>query len=251
LDEIALLQKRFEELCRQSYQGGIYTFSDFLSLAEQDVFYKMEKELAYAKPCLFGGAEGCERRMIRFGSEDELGYSCDYPIRLIKASAKDPKFSDGFSHRDLLGALMNLGIKRQMLGDIAIDGKDGFIFCHEKIADFILSELKKAKHTVLTLSLYEGEVGDVIFKKEPGQVQCASLRLDCVVAKVWELSRSEAQELIATGKVFLGGMQCLDNSYELKEEQVVSVRGYGKFIYKNVLSLSKKGKLNLLIERYV
>ena len=71
------------------------------------------------------------------------------------------------------------------------------------------------------------------------------------MAKAWELSRSEAQELIESGKVFIGGMQCLDNSYELKEEQVVSVRGHGKFVYKSVLSLSKKGKLNLLIEQYV
>ena len=251
MDEIQILQKRLEELAKQSYQSGIFTFSDFLSLAEQDVFYRMERELSYSKPSLFGGAEPCERKIVRFGSEDELGYSLDYPIKCIKASAKDPKFSDGFSHRDLLGALMNLGIKRQMLGDIAVDGTDGFIFCHEKICDFILMELKKARHTVLSLSLYEGELSDRIFKKEPRQIQCASLRLDCVVAKAWELSRSEAQELIESGKVFIGGMQCLDNSYELKEEQVVSVRGHGKFVYKSVLSLSKKGKLNLLIEQYV
>ena len=133
MDEIQILQKRLEELAKQSYQSGIFTFSDFLSLAEQDVFYRMERELSYSKPSLFGGAEPCERKIVRFGSEDELGYSLDYPIKCIKASAKDPKFSDGFSHRDLLGALMNLGIKRQMLGDIAVDGTDGFIFCHGAI----------------------------------------------------------------------------------------------------------------------
>ena len=70
----ALLQKRFLELAEKSYARGSYTFTNFLGLAEQDIFQRVRREFAHVPCRLFGGCEGCERVIARFGDEDLCGY---------------------------------------------------------------------------------------------------------------------------------------------------------------------------------
>ncbi|MBO5102134.1 MAG: hypothetical protein J6C39_06340, partial [Clostridia bacterium] len=79
-DERELLKKRFAELSRKSYSQGIFLFTDFLGLMEQSAFSEVKGELVGQKFTLFGGADGCERVMVRFGDEEELGYSLPFPI---------------------------------------------------------------------------------------------------------------------------------------------------------------------------
>lgn len=251
MDETELLKKRFGELAEECYARGRYTFSDFLSLAEQDAFFGMEREVSYASPALFGGVEGCERRMLRFGSAEILGYEEGYPIVCLRLSPAVPKFADELSHRDILGALMNLGIKRTVLGDIVLREKEAFVFCHEKIAPFLLEHLTKAKHTELRVSRCETLPEGALFQTREKRVQCASDRLDAVIAGCYGLSRSEAKELIEAGRLFLGGKCCQDPARSCAEGEVVSLRGYGKFLFRGTESLSRKGKLNLLLEEYV
>ncbi len=251
MDEAELLTKRFAELAQESYGRGRFTFSDFLSLAEQDLFYRGERELSYAFPRLFGGVEGCERKMLRFGDRESLGYEEEFPIVCLKLAPLAPKFADELTHRDVLGALMNLGIKRSMLGDIVVRAKEAFVFCHEKIAPFLLENLKKAKHTDLRVCLCEDLPEGALFCTREKTVQCASARVDLVIAKCYELSRGEAQALIEGGKLFIGGKNCTDVSRPCGEGEVFSLRGYGKFIFRGTSSLSRKGKLNLLLEEYV
>ena len=245
-----LLRKRFLELGERSYSAGIFTFTDFLGLAEQSVLRECASALGYVKYTLFGGALGCERLMVRFGSEEELGYSADFPIVCIKAEPRSQKFADRLTHRDFLGALLNLGIEREMLGDIAIIDNVGYIFAVENIAPFIISELSRAKHTDLTLSLAEPPA-ESLFKTERRTIQISSERLDAVIAKTFSLSRDEAQLLFSRGLVFATGREISSASYQPKTDEVVSVRGKGRFIYRGIEGLSRKGKLNVTVEVYV
>lgn len=251
MDERELLEKRLEELARESYEKTRFTFSDFLGEAELDVFFQNQRELSYACPTLFGGVEHCERKMLRFGDPRGWGYEEEFPIVCLHLVPRAPKFADQLTHRDVLGALMNLGIKRSMLGDLVLKEGAVFVFCHEKIAPFLLENLKKAKHTELCVSLCEQLPQGALFSTRETTVQCASFRVDLVIAKHYALSRSEAQTLIAGGKLFVGGRTCTDGSRPLKEGETVSVRGYGKFIFRGISSLSRKGELNLLLEEYV
>ena len=84
MSDTELLKKRFSELAKKSYDGGYYTFSDFLGLPEQAAFREIERNLV-GKHEMFGGAVGTERIMIRFGNPDELGYDAPFPIVCIKA----------------------------------------------------------------------------------------------------------------------------------------------------------------------
>ena len=248
-DERELIKKRFSELSERSYSSGIFTFTEFLGLAEQSFLRECERLFASGYT-LFGGAEGCERVMARFGSEEELGYSVDFPIVCIKAEPKSQKFADKLTHRDFLGALLNLGIERETLGDIAIIDNVGYIFATEGIADFIISELRTVKHTDVTLSLSEPP-REALSKTERRMIQANGERLDAVVAKVFSLSRDEAQLLFFRGLVFASGREISSTSYVPKRDEIISVRGKGRFVYRGYETLSRKGKLNIAIDVYV
>ena len=118
--EIQQLKNRFHDLADKAYQQGIFTFTGFLGLSEQDIFWREEAALKYAGFCMSGGCEGSDRVVVRFGNAEELGYEIPFPIVCIHIEPLTVKFAEQLSHRDFLGALMNLGIERSTLGDIKI-----------------------------------------------------------------------------------------------------------------------------------
>ena len=251
MEDTELLQKRFIELANRSYNSGIYTFTDFLGLAEQSAFDGVKRAIHGIPYEAFGGAEGAERVMIRVGSEESLGYEVPFPIVCIKAEPVSQKFADKLTHRDFLGALLNLGIERATLGDIPILDNVGYIFASEDIAPFILSELTRVKHTEMRLSLVEALPEGELYKTERRLVQITSERLDAVIARVYSISREDAQALFAKKLVFTSGRLCESTSYTPKENETVSVRGHGRFIYRGFVSNSRKGKLNVEVDIYV
>lgn len=243
--EIQQLKKRLRELAEKSYRQGIYTFSNFLGLSEQDIFWEMEKELQFAGYKLWGGQEDADRRMLRFGSEKEFGYEEEFPVACIHMKPLLVKFADDFSHRDFLGALMNLGIDRGTIGDIKVAQKEGYLFCQTSIAPFICEHLEKVRHTNIRCRIVE-DAGDIPREEpEPEQIQVTSERIDGVVSKVYNMSRSESMNMFRDRKVYVDGRLNENNSRILKPGEAVNVRGYGKFIYSGIKYETKKGKLCL------
>ena len=108
--EIVQLKNRFHDLAEKSFRQGIYTFTGFLGLGEQDVFWREEPKLRYAGYTLEGGRKDADRVLIRFGSEEEMGYEQPFPIVCVHISPLMSKFADTLSLSDFLGALMNLGL---------------------------------------------------------------------------------------------------------------------------------------------
>ena len=246
-----LLRKRFIELANKSYNSGIYLFTDFLGLVEQAVFEEAKPHIRGIPYSHFGGTEGTERVMIRFGDEESFGYSADFPISCIKAEPVSQKFADKLTHRDFLGALLNLGIERSTLGDIAIVDNVGYIFVKEDMADFIIGSLSRVKHTDVRLSIAEKLPDGALYKTERRTLQANGERVDAIIAKLFRLSREDAQSLFEKKLVFAGGKPCESTSHIPKIGEVISVRGYGRFVYKGYESYSKKGKLNINIDLYI
>jgi RNA-binding protein YlmH len=251
MTDTELLKKRFTELAMRSYNSGIFTFTDFLGLQEQAAFEEIKTQLKGIHYEKFGGAVGAERIMIRFGNPEELGYEQNFPISTVKAEPVSQKFADKLTHRDLLGALMNLGIERCTLGDIPIIDNVAYIFANEDIAPFIVSELTKAKRTDLKLSLTDNIPDGELYRTESRTVQLASERLDALIAKLFSLSRDEAQSLFKKRLVFVNGKLIESPSYTPKVEDVVSVRGYGRLIYRSYETTTKKGRLNARVDVYI
>ena len=249
--EREFFKKRLLELANKSYASGIFTFTDFLGLDEQSAFSEIKSSLGVIRYQAFGGAPGTERVMIRFGDEEELGWVEDFPISILKIEPRAKKWADKLTHRDLLGALMNLGIERDLLGDIVIRENEAFLFAKASIAEFIKNELVRAKHTDLTVSFAQTLPDGELYKTEDLTVQCQSKRIDAVIARVFSLSREEAQKLFLQGLVFVDGRCTESVCRELIPEEIVSVRGKGRFIFSGQIGTSKKGKLNLAVKRYV
>ncbi len=251
MNEEALLEGRLAELCQKSFERDLFTFTDFLGLAEQTVLRRVTKGTPASHITLFGGIEGCERVMARFGDPELLGWEEPFPIVCLKIAPKSQKFADQLTHRDFLGALMSLGLKREMLGDIAIFENEGYLFCEEKMAAHILSSLTEVRHTAVTAEIAESIPEGKLFRTQSVTVQIQSERLDAIVAKVFSLSREEAQGYFLKSLVFADGVQIDSPSYTPKAGERISVRTKGRFIYLGVASLSKKGKLNAQIEKFV
>ena len=248
--ESELLKKRFLELARRSYSSDIFTFTDFLGLAEQSDFEEIRKELVGIKYDKFGGAEGAERVMIRFGDPGEIGYEVPFPICAVKIVPTSPKFAEKLGHRDYLGALLNLGIERSVLGDIVVFDSEAFVFAEEDIAEYIARELTRVRRTDVTASISEPPK-ESLYRTEERIIQLSGERLDAAIAKVFNLSREDAQLLIRKGVVFVSGKAGESQAYVPRCGEVISVRGHGRFVYGEVKSLSKKGKLNVSVSVYV
>ena len=250
-DESELLKKRFIELAKKSYNSDIFTFTDFLGLAEQSLLQAVKNDTRGIPYTVFGGATGCERVMVRFGSEDELGYTVPFPISVLTVSPLSPKFSDRLTHRDFLGAILNLGIERRLIGDIVIRDNVGYVFVKDDIADYIISELSRIKRTDVKVSLTDSLPDGELYRTETRRIQANGERLDAIIAKVFSLSRDDAQRLFAKGLVFIGGRETQNTSVIPKEGDVISVRGLGRMIYRGYDSLTRKGKLNILVDVYI
>ena len=246
------LRNRIKDLADKSFRQNTYTFTGFLGLSEQEVFWKLEEahELAYASNQLWGGYESAERKVIRFGSMEELGYEEDYPITCVHIQPLLVKFADNLGHRDFLGALMNLGIERSTLGDIRVVEKEAYLYCLTSIAEYICENLDKVKHTNVKCTVVE-KIADIP-QEEPEEMEVLlpSLRLDACLAKVYKESRNTILDMFRTGKVYVNGKLCENNSKQLKEGEVVNLRGYGKFIFDGMQNETKKGKLNVRIRIY-
>lgn len=239
------LLKRWEELADKSYYNNQYIFTGFLSMAQLDLFYTVMRQLGHKHFQVYGGRDGCERQMVRFGSPQEWGYEEEFPIECIQAEPLMAKFAEELTHRDFLGALMNLGIERTTIGDIYIKDKSGFIFCNSTIAPYILENLTQVRHTHMKCKICDNPLEYKEKEPEKTVLLVASPRTDAVVAKVYQLSRTQSIELFRSKKIFVNGRIYENNSGLLKEGDIISVRGFGKFIYYGIEDETKKGKYRI------
>lgn len=250
-DEDRLFVNRIKDLANISYNQNRFTFSNFLTIDELMLFESVSQELKFVEHKLFGGYDDSERQMIRFGSEENLGYNEEFPVAILKIEPLIEKFSDNLRHGDFLGALMNLGINRNVLGDIVIKNNSAYVFCLDEIADYIISELKRIKHTSVKITIVSGEIEDLKRELVELETLVSSPRLDAIVSALCKLSRNQSHMLIKAKKVLLNNRICENNSMSLKPETVITIRGYGKYIYKGEGNRTRKDRVYLKILKYV
>ncbi|MBQ7123080.1 MAG: hypothetical protein IJO01_00505 [Oscillospiraceae bacterium] len=246
-DEENMLKKRFSELAERAYSKNIYTFTEFLSPAEQSLLRYSVKGVHYH---FEGGYENAEKAVAVFGSEELCGYEESAPISYIKIEPCSMKFSGELAHRDFLGSIMSLGIRRSTLGDLITKNNIAYAPCLDNIADYICENLVEIKHTNVRCSKVEHIPEDFLPKPVESEFVVASERLDSVISSIYKLSRSESKSLCEHEKVLVGGVPVLNASYTPKENDIISVRGHGKFIYCGIKLETKKGRLRCYAKLY-
>lgn len=260
--EEELLSKRIQELARLADVKYCPTYTDFLNLNEQNILQQTLPKLAYVQVACFGGYEGAERQIAAF-VPDALSYRMEdvssdsgfspfsWPISCIRIEPLNLKFAEPLSHRDILGALMHLGIERSRMGDIAVCENQFYLFCHESMASLICSELTRIRHT--SVRCITTDAADFVYtpktKEMTGSV--ASIRLDALMAVAFQSSRSSLLSLISDGKVFVNGKLITTNAYAPKDGDLISARGEGKFRFVSSSGQTKKGRCLVKIEKYI
>lgn len=242
MNENEALKKRYRELSRRAYERGYTVYSDFLNEEESGAIFSQEYDTPFF---LYGGYDAAERVIAAFGDE---AYA--YPIDCIKIEPTNPKFADKLTHRDFLGSLMNLGIERDTLGDIVIKDNTAYLFCLSKISEYIIYELDRVKHTNVKCSICDSVPQFLNELPDEEKITVSSLRVDTVSAAVFNLSRNAMTQLVNQQRVFINSKTIYKDSVLLKDNDRVSVRGYGKFIFTKVYNETKKHKQLIGIRIY-
>ncbi len=254
MNEDSILKARLKDLATRSYKQNVYTYTGFLTPAELSLLEDIREDIRFVDYETFGGYELADRQMVGFGSEETLGYEGQWPITIIKVEPLIDKFADELTHRDFLGAVMNLGIERNVFSDILVkDSKRAYIFASDTISEFIVDNLTKIKHTNVKVSVVEPD-SDNMDDLKPVLVDMdvivASPRFDAIVGAVTKLSRSEALNQFKAKKVTLNGRLCERNSMTLKDGDIFSIRGYGKYRYCGAGQETRKGRVYVKLKKY-
>ena len=233
--------KRIRELADLSYQRDIVTLSDFLNLNEQNMVNSLRQQFPQIIVESSGGYANAERQMVAF-HPDALAFTWEYPIDCLKIEPKSLKFSEELTHRDYLGAVMNLGIERYLIGDILVDEKCAYIFCMSHIMDLLKEQLGQVRHTRVAVEEVVWEETGYIQKYKRKEGFVASMRLDVLVSQAYGLSRTSSDKLLKAQKVFHNGRLCISSGQKIRQGDIISVRGYGKFLVEDLGKTSKKGR---------
>lgn len=239
--EAEYLKKRFIDLSKRAEDKNIVTFSNFLNLNELNIFHQTSKEL-HSSFQAFGGYGQAERQMVAF-IPDALYYVWEYPMDAVRFTPSHPKFAEALTHRDVLGALMNLGIKREMLGDLLLLEGHIVIFCMNSVTDYILEQCSTIRHTTVSAE----RIPIAGFQYQPKFIEkdgiVSSLRLDTILADVCKLPRSAAQKIISEGNAFINSKKIQQNDYNCQNGDIISVRHVGKFLIETTDLMTKKGRI--------
>ena len=229
---------------RLAYNKGIPTFTKFFCKPNIWMYFiknfNANNFLVEAK----GAFEECDRRILAFNNI----YSTPFPYKIIKITNKS-KFSN-LSHKDYLGAIMALGIEREKLGDLRVIDDYAIVPIYEEVADYILYELNSVgRAPVSTEEVLEDNLPKINFLE--GIIIVPSLRLDNIVAKLANISRGKAVDMINSGKVLIDYSKSIDKSKEIKDGQRITISGVGKFIIGEIVGNTKSGRYKVKINKFI
>ena len=200
----------------------------------------------------FGGYEDAQRQMLIYLPEyleESWLHEEDSPLICLHADFYE---GDHPSHRDFLGALMGAGIARETLGDICVDKGSCDFFVTSEIAPYVLQNFTsagKAKLRLKQIPLADAQIPQPEVKQIKDTL--ASLRLDSVISSGFRIGRSLACDDINAGKCAINGLPCLKADKAVAEGDIISIRGLGKIKLSRINGQTKKGRISVVIDRYV
>lgn len=246
---LALAEDKFQQCSRQYMAAN----TGFLDLRQRGMVETLCGQLARSAPdvryCFFGGYEDAERTVCLFLPDyAEAEESC--PITVIRAQT--PSGSKTLTHRDYLGSLTGLGIRREMIGDILTCDTGADIIVMEEIKDFLLYHYGQAGR--VPLDVKNVPLGELRVPEQQTVQQkdtVASLRLDNVLSSAFSLSRAKAAEAIRGGLVFVNSAPAEKTDMQVKEGDKLVLRGKGKAFLREVGGKTRKDRIFIRTERYL
>jgi len=245
----AELASRLVDLAENALKSRKYKVSEFLdpfgfSIAETIAAHYERLNLEAD-----GGFPGAERVKIAFSDEDFLG-KADYGLAALEARV-DVRYYQ-ISHRDVLGAVLALGIKREMIGDIIMTGHGCQIVCDAAMSEFISRSLVQIGAAAVEIApLPLASIAPREERVKEIRTTIASLRLDAVAAAGFGTSRTKMAGEIAADKVKVNWHDAKNAAQAVKAGDIISMRGRGRVEVSEVLGQTKKGRTSILLKRFI
>lgn len=207
-------------------------------------FFEDEVKIKGLKVESFGAFNESERRMISFNNI----YNIDYPIKVLRIENLS-KFTK-INHRDYLGSILSLGIERDKIGDLIVRENLCYVAVYDEIADYIIMNLKNISKAPCKITEVFEDVKEITYEFKEETILISSIRLDSIVAKLINKSRAMAQKIIEDGSVLINYNVNREKSFEVKKDDRITIRRYGKYIMGDCTSRSKSGKFKINIKKY-
>lgn len=251
IEDKLFLSKLLDKAIKSEDTGSIM-HSDFLDPYQKSIAEKafaVDKDINYI---FNGGYAGAEREIVVFcpnnmSVNDHSNFNI--PIKVLEITSRK---MENLSHRDFLGALMGLGIKREKIGDILLEEGICRVIVINEIADYIkfnLDKIGKTRVDIEIKSIDEIQYREKRFKEINSTV--ASLRLDSIASVGFGISRSKIAEYIKAEKVNINWEKTASLTKQVQEGDTISIRGKGRVVLEKVGGLTRKGRIGIQLKKYI
>lgn len=231
-------------------------YTDFLNLAEQDLVDKFLKKINFQNYYFFGGAGEAERKILIIYPEkltEEMARKNHKKMISVIKITLPIVLNEEYDHRRYLGAIMKLGVEREKVGDISVKSKGAEIVIKNEIQKFLVQNLG----SLTRFSSAEIEVMNIedLQEIETQKVEIteivASLRLDNIVASLARTSRGKAVDMLEQERVFLNFKNETKASKTVKVGDIITIRGKGRFVFKEISGNTRKGRFVIKIDKFI
>lgn len=232
------------------------TNTDFLDMYQKTLVHKLLNGLKINNYIFYGGFEEAERTIVIFYPDkfnESIVQKSYSNIMCIIEIILPNELKGKYNHRDYLGGLMKLGIKREKIGDIIVFNEGAHIIILNEISEYTktsLAELTRfSKSNIQIKNIDQIHIQEI--KKEEIRIIVSSLRLDNIVSELAKTSRTKAEEIIRTERVLVNFETTTKDSKLLKQEDIITIRGKGRFKLLEIMGNTKKGRFIVKVEKYV
>ena len=232
---------RIQDMVNVCTQKCVPKFTAFLDESQVFAASRYLEKNAVCGCCFWGGYPGAKRQMLGVFPEYMEPSGEYFPIAAFTITYRAV---DKLSHRDFLGSLMALQIKREAVGDILVSDGICSLFTTDKVAPLVLSEIQKIEQGLTAQPVAEEKFLDI-----SGTV--ASMRLDCVVSLLTGKSREKTNELIKGGIVSVNYQICENNSMSVSTGDIITVKGFGKARVSEEIRKTKKNRYFIVLQKYI
>lgn len=215
----------------------------FLTLEEQEILTSMTQNYQVE---MHGGFENSERKralIIPVDSYEEV----DFGISVISAKCDNNFYK--LTHSDVLGAIMNIGIEREVVGDIVFKDSYIYIAVSDSIVQFVMSQLTRIGKVFVNFEIAK-KIPERSLNIEEFEIVCTSRRLDTLVAHFAKCNREEAKNKITDKQVKVNGLIVDKHDKIIQDNSMISIRKHGRFIVYNEVGKTKKDNIVFSCGKY-
>ena len=254
-DDKILLAQILDKIERVEHKNKI-EHTDFLDMAQIELVQKFINKIKIKNYMSYGGGEQAERKKFiiypeRFNPEI-VEKNLSNIAQIIRIELPDD-LKGQYAHRDYLGAVIKLGVKREKVGDIIVDRNGADIIVDKDITKFLLENLgglTRFSKSTITVQKIEN-LRPVEIRKEELEIIVSSLRLDNVISELARCSRNKALDIINMERVFVNCQNETKKTKQIKIGDMITIRGKGRFYIKEQIGQTKSGRTILKIEKKV